>query len=112
MAQLARRDGKAGADDGTAGCTTAAWMMSPVLFLALRQILFSVWVIFREQLSWRNPYFAYKQLNIPDYLRLGQTANGGVSFRRAWAVCALGASYAQPPRPRTQPNPSKPAELR
>jgi hypothetical protein len=33
----------------TATRTPAAWMISPGAFLALRQIVFSVWVTFDEQ---------------------------------------------------------------
>ena len=37
-----------GADDGTAARTPSAWMISPAAFLALRQIVFLVWVTLTE----------------------------------------------------------------
>src|ERR1039457_5054763 len=38
-----------GADDGTANRTPSAWMISLVVFLAQRQIVFFVWVTFGER---------------------------------------------------------------
>jgi len=38
-----------GADDGTANRTPSAWMISPIIFLAQRQIVFFVWVTFGER---------------------------------------------------------------
>jgi len=38
-----------GADDGTANRTPSAWMISLVIFLAQRQIVFFVWVTFGER---------------------------------------------------------------
>ena len=38
-----------GADDGAANRTPSAWMISAIIFLAKRQILFFVWVTFGER---------------------------------------------------------------
>jgi hypothetical protein len=38
-----------GADDGQANRTPSAWMISPAIFFAQRQIVFFVWVTFGER---------------------------------------------------------------